>query len=695
MIEITHENIKRTVNTALSELKVAGSLETRISASHAPRHIPVRLALAAMLAALIAVTALAFAPSFQKVAPQGVWKYENGVITYQGQEDKYPKTILEDDAIQFISPDTMNTGTLYYITKTENGQYLNSITFGGYPISGPKRLSNDYSIRSLVADGSSCYLIADTKSGIGQVIKTDVYEGSSIQDEVISAPGFVNENIDCISVYENTLLAFSSEKSLLTAIHLNNRSVLSALHLTNVQSILVGDRFSDIYSAFALTDEGKTLMRIDLITGKAEKMDVSAPIGARALQRNLYSLYITDETGAPLAEHNIASLSGQKISKTLTIVNTLLDSPSMVETIRLFNEKYPDIQVVSRIIDDFRVAATELMAGEGGIDVLHLTGSWSVSPLPKLLKNGAIVDLTDNGHMIKAHENMRDIWGLVSESGRIYGAVSMCEICMWEVNPILKSKLNWTMPEGRWTISELKSLADKVIAYNQTNDRHIYLLADSGFIPNFMELYNAKYLNTYDGTVDYETQEFKDLLSLWKYLSDNRLLYPYPKGIQTGRIGSSDMVSNALLRVNYSSLGGYGEKLYILPPTYSPDDPLVSQTYALVANNNSDMREEAAYFVSLYASKAVTRYQFYLNNGQFIDKKEDYAFINMPDIRKASIENEAKWNYALENAETNHTPNALQRIVNTELLPAFLAGEIDEDAFARLIQTQAEMMLGE
>ena len=84
-----------------------------------------------------------------------------------------------------------------------------------------------------------------------------------------------------------------------------------------------------------------------------------------------------------------------------------------------------------------------------------------------------------------------------------------------------------------------------------------------------------------------------------------------------------------------------------------------------------------------------------MNNGQFIDKKEDYAFINMPDIRKTSIENEAKWNYALEHAETNHAPISLKRIVNTELLPAFLAGEIDEDAFARLIQTQAEMMLGE
>ena len=695
MIEITHESIKKTVDTALSEMHGYRNLEDRILAPLSPRRMPARLALACAFLALIAVTAFAFAPSFQKTAPQGVWKYEKGVITYQGRDDKYPKTILENDNIQLISPDTMDTGTLYYITKTESGQYLNSITYGGYPISSPKRISDEYLLHAMVADGSNCYLIADTKNGIGQVIKTDVYEGSVIQDEVISAPGFVNENISCISVYKGTLLSFSSEQGILTAISLSSRKVLSSIHLTNVQTILAGDKYTDIHSAFALTDEGKALLRIDITTGKAEKMDISAPSGARSLQRDEYTLYITDATGSPLSEYNIASLSGQKITKTLTVVNASLDSPSMLEAIRLFNEKYPDVQVVSRTIDDFRVAATELMAGQGGIDVLHLTGVWSVSPLPKLLKNGAIVDLTDHEHMIKAHENMRNIWGLVSESGRIYGAVSMCEICMWEVNPIYKNKLNWTMPDGRWTIAEFKSLADKVIAYNQTSERHMYLLADSGFIPNFLELYNAKHLNTYDGTVDYETKEFADLLTLWKYLSDNRLLYTYPTGIQTGRIGSKDMVSNALLRVNYSSLGGYGESLYILPPTYSPDDPLVSETYALVANNNSAMREEAAYFVSVYASKAVTRYQFYLNYGQFIDKKEDYAFINMPDIRKVSSENEAKWNYALEHAKTNHTPISLKRIVNTELMPAFLSGEIDKESFARLLQTQAEMMLGE
>ncbi len=694
---LTHESVKLTVNTALSSLNSRYDLSSAIlnQKTHFAGRMPVRLVLAAVFLLLIAVTALAFAPIRQEASPDGFWKYEDGKLTYQGLEDKYPRTLLEVPDIVFMCPDTNDTQTLYYITKSEDGQYIRSITTGGYSISAPARIDEKYTVRELVVNDTFCYMIVDTTEAVGKIIRTSVYDTSLSEYDFLSASGFKNEGVSHVSVYEKTLLAYKEEDSYLTAIDLSIDKIVREIRLENVQDILIGNKYSDIYPVFALTDGGRSLMRICLTTGQTDKINISVPEGACGLQRNEYSLFLTSKAGAALSEHSLSSLSDQKYTRTLTLVNVFHDTPSMREAIRLFSEKYPDIEIVTRNIDDFRVAATELMAGEGGIDVLQLTGGWSVSPLPMLLKNGAIVDLTDNVHMQSAKEGMRDIWGLVTESGKIYGAVSDCEICMWEVNPILRNKLGWTPPEGRWTLSELKALAEKVIAYNENADRHMYLLADSGFIPNLFELYNAKYLNTHDGTAQYPTDEFIEILEFLKYLNDNRLLYSYPNGIQTGRIGSQDMVTNALLRVNYMSLGAYGTSTYILPPTYTEDDPLVANTYALVANNNSEMRAEAAYFVSLYASKAVTRHQFYLNYGQFIDNKEDYAYINMPDIRKTSPENEEKWNYALEHAETNHAPISLNRIVNTELLPAFLEGTITSYEFARILEMQANMMLGE
>jgi len=694
---LTHDIIKQTVNTALSDLKGTCNLAESILKKHPEpaMRLPLRLLAAASFLLLLAVTALAFAPSRQKTSPEGFWKYEGGQLTYQGLEDKYPRTILKTDDIAFMAPDTDNTGTLYYITNTENGRFLNTVTMDGYAISSPAKLDSNYTVRDLQADGSMCYMLADTDKTVGKIIRTNVFDPSLSEYDFLGLTGFQNESVSLFAVYDRMLLAYKEDASILTAIDLSSMKIIHELCLEDVCAIQVGNKYSDIHPAFALTDGGKTLMRIDLETGKTERVTASMPEDASGLQRNKYTLYITSKTGERISSHDLSDLSGQRYRKTLTLVNILEGSPAINEAIRLFNEKYPDIEVITRIIDDYRVAATELMAGEGGIDVLNLTGSWSVAPLPKLVKNGAIADLTDNEHMLSSKDGMRNIWGLSSESGRIYGAVSICEICMWEVNPVLKNKLGWTPPAGRWTLSEFKILADRVTEYNKTADRHMYLLADSGFIPNLIELYNAKYLNTYDGTVSYQTEEFIEILDFLKYLHDNRLLYAYPKGIHTGTIGSDDMVSNALLRVNYMSLGGYGEREYILPPTYRENDPLVAQTYVLVANNNSEMREEAAYFVSLYASKAVTRHQFYLNYGQFIDNKDDYVYINLYDIRKTSPENEEKWNYALEHAESNHAPIALNRIINAELLPAYLDGSISAQEFARILQMQAEMMLGE
>lgn len=223
---ITHENMKRCVNCALSDVKVRSDLMDAVlqKSRQMKTRMPLRLALAVCMLALIAVSALALAPSLKKAGPNGTWTYEKGSVIYQGLEDKYARVILKNDHITHISPDTENTGALYYITRTEDGQYLNSITYDGYSLSRPKKLNSAYTVRDMVVDGSSCYLIVDTDDLSGIVIRTDVYPDSTIQDEAVSAPGFENEYISRLSVYDKLLIAYSEKDHLLTAVDLANGS---------------------------------------------------------------------------------------------------------------------------------------------------------------------------------------------------------------------------------------------------------------------------------------------------------------------------------------------------------------------------------------------------------------------------------------------------------------------------------------
>lgn len=82
---------------------------------------PVLVAVICILlgATALAVT-LAITSTNKYVAPvsSGTWRYTDGALTYQGENDKKPRTIVEDADIRFITTDSA-TNQVYYVTRKD------------------------------------------------------------------------------------------------------------------------------------------------------------------------------------------------------------------------------------------------------------------------------------------------------------------------------------------------------------------------------------------------------------------------------------------------------------------------------------------------------------------------------------------------------------------------------------------------
>ena len=119
----------------------------------------------------------------------------------------------------------------------------------------------------------------------------------------------------------------------------------------------------------------------------------------------------------------------------------------MQAAIKLFHQKYPDVELIFRRIDDERVVTTELMAGEGGIDVFGNISN-GFTPEGMMLKNGAILDLTDHPDIQKNWESWRDLRKLVSAEGRQFGVLADLTLYAFAVSEPWADKIGWDIPDG-------------------------------------------------------------------------------------------------------------------------------------------------------------------------------------------------------------------------------------------------------
>lgn len=664
-----------------------GKAKGRYSLSF-PQKMKRALVLAAALL-LLTVTAIALMHPMSAMDDYGLWSYEDGKLMYQKAGEKRPKVVLEDDGIVAMAADEGTHGLLYYITWSEEGQWLLSTTDYGYPLTPGRKISSSFSITDMVAEGSRVFAVVNSKGIRNTVYSMGVYPDQAEYDAPLRIEGWTNTRVSKLSLHGDVLLAYRETGELAATDYRNLKLYCPTVKVKGLQDVVVGfEKDGDQY-AFAIAD-GNRLMILNTRTGEMIHSGKRISSNSINLSRDATSLYVYDFEGTQTARFNVAELSGREVDHQLTIVDgPELSEPAMEVAIELFNEKYPNVEVVRREILDNRVLATEMMADEGGVDVFSMQGLYGMTPAPGLLANGAIIDLTDMPEMQSLREDYRDIWSLVSTHGRQYGVLWDVHLDLYKVNAELAEAVGWEIPAGVWTWDDFDALADKVHAYNQTAEMPIYL-AGENVLTNMRWQYEASHLDYYLGVAEFQTEEYLQLLGRIQDLCAKGLIYiPSPTDL------NQDMPKNALLWATNGALRLLHSDTYVLPPVYEPDNPtFLVDVWPLMANANSKYPEEAAYFLACYASVEATSQQFYLNYGQWLKDKTLYTEYQ-DRYAPPSEHNEALYNFVLEHGVPMLRDLDLMRLQITEgLLDMLMNGEITPQEYADAMQQKADMLIG-
>ena len=703
---LDYDTIRNAVNTGYAGLKGDDGLAERIIAQHqkkAAKRIPAvkkRIAAPVLALSLLLITATALALALMNkpaaISAYGLWRYADGQLTYQGEGDKRPCVILEDENIRFIAADDMETG-LYYITRQDGQTWLKNITAGGYAHTPGCIINSKYSIVDLQVSGSVAYILANTAQAQGQVVQ--VHPFGAYQEAPLSVKDWTNEGITAFCAYDGRLYAYSGERKELAVIDLINRRLqCQPVQAGGILSLTAGLETEGDPFALALTQSEasgqKRLLLINARTGEMQDTGEKVPAWAEYVSRNRDSLYLLGLMPEDAKGLRISALSGKKVLHELYIVNGGdADAPVMEAAIRRFHEKYPDVELVFRHIEDVRVVNTELMAGEGGIDVFGNLFSLS-TPGGMMLKNGVVRDLTDNADIQENWEAWRDLKGLVSVDGRQFGVLRMIGLYAFAVSGEWAEKIGWSIPDGAWSMEEFEALIQKTDTWNQTHEEHIYLLCDDSS-PYFLDQYQAAHMDMYASTAEFETEEYLRLLKLYKDMNDKGLLYPQEKLIGREKSYSYILPANTLLRVTSGGLEwmDQAERVIFPPSVRDQDSPYICTGWYLYANANSKYPEEAEYFLACYSSAEAVSQEFYFNYGQWLRDKAFYQYAD-PSFGTIKEGTERVFNEAIVRAmPINETRELFWE--KQDMMPAFYRGDISAEAFANAMQQKADMVLGE
>lgn len=657
---------------------------------------------------LLVATALALALMNKPVAPgkNGVWRYANGVLTYQGENDKKPQIVLEDEEIKFIAADT-SSGELYYITRKDNSNWLLSINADGVSFSPGREIDSKYQIIDLQICDSFAYVLANTASAERQVICMPVFEDGLIQDAAIQAEGWENKTISTYAVYENVLYAFSAERNELATIDLTNWSLKwKPINTGDILSMTAGfDQENESWIVALIQSEATKQKRLTLInTATGEKQDTgeAVPDWAKYVSRDRYNVHLIGEEAGQERRFNVNTLSGKQVLYELFAVNVPSpEEPVMQAAVKMFHEKYPDVEIVFREIADERILATELMAGEGTIDIYGDLSNGGYLSGGLMLRNGVLRDLTDNPYIQENWKSWRDLRKLVSSDGRQYGVLYTLDLYTFCVSDEWAKKINWEIPQGDWSMDEFEDLVNMVITWNETHEEHLYLLCDY-FPVYFMKQYEAAHTNACAGIVEFETEAYCHMLKLIKKMQENHLILWISDLWDSDMSLAADDASlpeNTLLRVSTAGLSRMTDQTFILPPSPAGQtDPYIVQYWDLYVNANSRHPEEAEYLLACFSSLEATSQRYYLNEGLLLKDRSMYAEDD-PQFAKYNPvprkENETRYNDALEHALPYHIYGEIYRLQANELWPAFMGETITAEEYADAVQQQMEMLICE
>ena len=658
------------------------------------------LVLAFVLVFLAATTACALLlPRKTSFDTFGSWSYLDGTLYYQTTDDKYPTPILKDQNILFLSAEDH---MLYYVTKGEKGKVIRSVTNNGLSLYPERAINIKYNVRDFQMGNGTAYILAHTTQGNGVIYALHPLD-SSMPDWKLQGEGWENINNIAFSIHEDTLYAYSTEDGgTLASLSIGMDDSCHTVLVPGLSSLCYGYEKEGEEHLFALS-EGK-LVIVNAATGAKYDTGVKVPSGAVQVVRNRSSVFVNDENGNLLSSYNVNKLSGQKELRRLYVVNDVnFGHGTMADALPLFHEKYPDVEVVPRQINDSRKLATELMAGNN-CDI-YLYGDFDLMPTyAELLKNGAVIELTHEPAFEALRDDYRDIWPMMSTNGRQYGWIYNYTVHLMWANPEMAAQIGWEIPTGVWTYADFDELTEKVIAYNKTAETPIFLMPEE-HVHYFLSNFDALHVDYYQGTHALNSKAHVDMLRRIVYLKENNLLST-EKFEDFGK--HAKLAPNTLMQFcSVGGLGSMGDKTMLLPPVENAQNPRYTfQTQSFLISANSPMKEEAVYLLACMAHPEIEGMGY---NGQMLKDKSLYRIrdnsqaIALGIQKPLSEQNEYLLNFALEHAvvwdealevtrvkygyyDTSDKPTIFEMLLNGSLSP---------EEYAAIRTEQMNMYLGE
>jgi len=645
----------------------------------------------------VVVTAVALLSRQSAVGRYGTWIYENSCLMYQGAEEKAPRTVLEDVTILAMDEDLI-TNTLYYISRESDGMHLHNITSDGFSHGDGRMINAKYQVLDLKVSSPNAYILANTSTGSGQLYRLDTFTDALAKDEPLETEGWENQGITAFAVDANSIYAYCAESGKLAVLSAYDRKLkYEPSTIFGLSCLEVGYQENGMEYVFAFSNQSPArLLLVNVKTG--EKMDTGETVASADvhLDRDENTLYLISEGEGRMKPLRIRSLSGKQTLHDLTIVNGfILEDAYLRKGIELFNEKYPDVEVILREVEDDRTIATELMAGEDGIDLFLYRSIAEVVPGAMLLKNGAIADIKTIPEVQASLPAYREIWNPVVAHGKMYGWPIHRFLFLWKVNPAIAGKIGWEVPKDQWTIGDFEQLVDLAITWNESHEEQITLLCNE---TNYLlKQYESTHIDPYAGTVDLMTEEYLHLLRLQKKMADHHLLLPYQEMDQSLKTHASLLPSNTLFRADHYLIS---EEDIILPPVPSLEDPYpyLCQEYDLYMNENTPYPEETAWMMACLTSVEAATQRYYENTGQWLRDQPLSSGTDPMFFNEIPPDTELKYNYALEHLtrlQDAQTYDGRPYQDWLELLDAMLSGTVTPEAYAGTMQERVEMALGE
>ena len=501
--------------------------------------------------------------------------------------------------------------------------------------------------------------------------------------------GMENQGVDVFAISGSTLCVQNLLDGKLSVIDLADNHVIAEF-ATQYEHMIIDDLKKAVYGL--VEDVGTFIERLEFESGSRKVIHyVGDELHYAGLRGNAENLYVEDYENGRLI---VVPIPPRETSESidLTIIG-VFDPPSssrLHKAIEMFHMVYPDVDIMFRDVMDDVAFATSLMSGDPQIDIVSVQ-EYGALNAKAMLKAGVLVDFNDYPDITGNLNELIDQDSIFVDHGIRFGVPYMVMPYAWKVNEVLLSEMGISLPDMDWTWDDFFELSDQVYMQNQANDRSYYVLSDSVY-PHILLQYEMNAIDLLGGRADFDTADFRSLMERWKIADERKLL-----ALDIDHFFlEEDVRAPSLFQVVNLFYAEMGENIYVAPPKLYNHTLYPTRTVTLVVNKYSQNIDMATHFLACYLSSDAVSFDDPVSTGRQLRDMNLYTptQYNEHDALPSPI-NDQLWESLLGQGIQESFYGDIMRVLDYELYPQYMKGQITLEEMITTIQTRADIFLGE